>query len=412
MRAKITQAAVARLGTGEAIFDTEIRGFLVQANKASKSYRLKTIIGRRQAMITIGTHGSPWTVEQARRRALYLLSEIAGGRDPRIQAAGPSAITVAQLAELFISQHAEAKKRSSSVSTDRKNLDNHIIPLLGSTVVSELTANHIENFKLAVKAGRTRPPDPKAQLKRQGGGLLVRGGPGVANRCLTLLSTMLNLAEHWGYRPKQSNPVRGITRFKESPRERYLIESEIRRLFDTLDAAEATELPSAILAIRLLMLTGARLSEILTLEWNQLAPDCRTARLPQSKTGAKTLVFPPMAASLLSAAPKVIDNPFVIPGGKRGSHLVDLQRPWQRVRRAAGIPDVRLHDLRHTFASMAVMNGVPLTTVGELLGHTKPETTKRYAHFNPETLHAAASKVSEAFDRLAAPKPSPTGRSY
>jgi integrase len=160
----------------------------------------------------------------------------------------------------------------------------------------------------------------------------------------------------------------------------------------------AAETTYAIAAFRILLLTGCRLSEIQTLEWRHVDLLEKELRLPDSKTGAKTVHLGNAAVTLLEAIPRVKDNPYVIVGKKENTHLTDLQHPWRRIREAAGLGDVRIHDLRHTFASGGLLVGEGLAMIGKLLGHTQVQTTARYAHLAADPVKQAATKIS---DRLA-----------
>lgn len=391
---RITKSTVDQLKPGDSIWDSEVKGFGIRCQLAAKTYLLKTKVGSKVRWITIGRHGSPWTAEKARLEALKLLGRIADGIDPqKDEMAGQ--FTMADLCERYMAQHAIPTKKPSSASLDQKNIDNHVLPLLGQKLVREVSSTDIEGLKVAIRNGETAPKDRKAKSRSQGGGLTVKGGPGVSNRCLTLLSKMFKLAETWEMRPKASNPVEGISRYREQPKERFLSPPEIGRLGDTLDEfdREGVDSPYPTAAIRLLLLTGARLSEILTLRWDAVHLERGTIRLLDSKTGAKTIYLPSQAVAILTDLPRLSDNPHVIIGGKSGNHLVDLQRPWQRIRAKAKLSDVRIHDLRHTFASVAAQGGKSLSEIGALLGHRSTETTKRYAHFTENHIADASNEV-------------------
>jgi integrase len=183
--------------------------------------------------------------------------------------------------------------------------------------------------------------------------------PYQANRTLGVLSKMMNLAETWGIRDKHTNPCEDVERYLERKRERFLSPAELQRLGQALTAAETngTETKYAIAAFRILLLTGCRLSEIQTLEWRHVDLLQKELRLPDSKTGAKTVHLGDAAVALLEALPRVKDNPCVIVGKRENTHLTDLQHPWRRVRKAAALDDVRIHDLRHTFASGGLLVG-------------------------------------------------------
>ncbi len=156
----------------------------------------------------------------------------------------------------------------------------------------------------------------------------------------------------------------------------------------------------AIAAYRLLIFTGARLSEILTLRLDWIDAAAGVARLPDSKTGPKNLYLPPGALAVLESLPRMSGNPYVLPGDRAGAPFVDIQKPWQRVRALAGLPDLRIHDLRHAFASAAVAAGDSLFIVGKLLGHRQASTTERYAHLAPDPAKAVADRTAERLRKL------------
>ena len=402
---RITKTVVDGLGPNQVVWDAEVKGFGVRCQTKAKSYILKANIQGRWRQRAIGLHGSPWTPDTARAEAKRLLYEIAQGKDPT-ERKFSERVRMKELCSRYLEQYAAPKKKASSVSLDRMNIKNHVLPLIGQKFVDELKPTDMEAFKNAVREGKTAPRDAKAKRKEQGGGLIVRGGPGVANRCLTLLSTMLNLAELWGLRSKGSNPVKGIARYAEKPKERFLSVDEFRRLAVTLDqfGHEEAESTYAITAIRLLVATGARLSEILTLKWDHVQFERRRLRLPDSKTGAKTIELTPHAVDLLKALTRVDGNPYVIVGRRHGQHLIDLQRPWQRIRSAAGISDVRIHDLRHSFASLAIQNGVSSNAIQKLLGHRSSETTRRYAHLADSYVAQENDKIGQLLSSAMAAK--------
>jgi integrase len=209
-----------------------------------------------------------------------------------------------------------------------------------------------------------------------------------------MLSKMFNLAEDWGLRRDGSNPARRIRKFREEEKKRYLSEDEQARLgqvlADVLESGEETEY--AVAAISLLILTGCRLGEILTLRWDYVTP--HHLELPDSKTGRRRIPLPREAYDILMSLPRREGNPYVILGEKPDGHLVNLQKTWRRVRHAAGLDDVRMHDLRHTYASVAVMSGIDPFLLKEIMGHRNLQTTLRYAHFADEAVQRAAGSVA------------------
>jgi integrase len=203
---------------------------------------------------------------------------------------------------------------------------------------------------------------------------------------------MFNLAERWGMRPDGSNPCRHVEKFAERKRERLLSPAELARLGDALAAYDGS--PYAVAAVKLLVLTGARLGEVLGLRWEWIDFERGEARLPDSKNGAKTLHLPPPALAVLAVLPRLDGNPYVIVGAKESTALVNLEKPWRAIRRPAGLDDVRLHDLRHAFASVAASSGMGLPIIGKMLGHTQAATTARYAHLASDRVKAAAAAVA------------------
>ena len=214
-------------------------------------------------------------------------------------------------------------------------------------------------------------------------------------KILTLLSKAFNLAEVWGWRPVGRNPCRHVERYKEESRDRYLSESELKRLREVLARIEyeRTASPQTIAAIRLLILTGCRSSEILRLRWDEVDFERQCLSLSDSKTGKRTVMLNSAALEILEGLEQVEGNPYVIPGGKRGKPLSTLQRLWDRVRVEADIADVRVHDLRHHFASVAINSGHNLSVIGKLLGHSKIATTQRYAHLADDPLRWANEQI-------------------
>ena len=197
------------------------------------------------------------------------------------------------------------------------------------------------------------------------------------------------------FRPDGFNPCRHVEKYREARRERFLSQGELARLGDELRQAERDNnaTPWAIAAIRLLTFTGARRNEILTLQWEHVSEEHGCLMLPDSKTGRKAVRLSPPALALLQTIPRLEGNPYVICGERPGRHLVNIEKPWRRIRKAAKLDDVRLHDLRHSFASVAASGGQSLIVIGKLLGHSQPATTARYAHLADDPVKAASDAV-------------------
>jgi integrase len=375
MRGKITIRSVAALRPGETLKDTELTGFEVRAREGgAKSYSVVYRDGRGrgapQRRYTIGPHGSPWTPETARADAKRVLGQVAHGKDPaRAKTEEKAAPTVAALAEQFMAEHAEAKRKASTAREYRRLLDHVVLPAIGKRKVANVTRQDVTKFHHA-----------------------RRETPIEANHALAVASALFNFAERIGCRPDGSNPYRHVEKYPQRNRERFLSADELARLGDALAAHDGS--PYATAAIKLLVFTGARLGEVLGLQWQWIDFDRGEARLPDSKSGPKTIHLPPPALAVLTELPRVEGNPHVIVGGVPGAGLVNLEKPWRAIRKKAELEDVRLHDLRHAFASIAVSSGMGLPIIGKMLGHTQAQTTQRYAHLARDPVKAAAAAVA------------------
>lgn len=380
-------------GAEQFVWDAEVKGFGLRVKPSgTKSYVLKYRIGSRTRRLTIGKHGSPWTPGEARRRALDLLRNVKDGRDPATEkVAVQKDVTIAALAAFYLDQGPSEKpnKKPSSWVTDRSNIERHIKPLLGQRMVNSVTLTDVAKFQTDVAAGKS-----KADIRTKSRGrALVRGGKGTAARSLAVLGAMLQFATRHGL--ILSNPAKGVPLLKGERKERFLSEAELAKLADTLSVmeAEAAMSPTAAAAIRLLLLTGCRKSEILTLRWEQVDSERRCLRLPDSKTGAKVVPLARAALSFLNELFRLSESIFVLPASK-GGHYTGLQKDWERIRARAGLGGVRLHDLRHSFASFAVADGHSLFMIGKVLGHRQARTTEGYAHLAADPVLAVADRTA------------------
>jgi len=392
--ARLTKRRIDAMQAGETHWDSDVRGFCCRARTKRKIFYLKMRSKGRQRWLTIGEYGAPWTVETARREAQRLLGEVLNGADVETLRHGGNAgdPIVEDLSARFIEEYARHHKKASSVYIDEINIRNHVLPLIGKIAVKDVTCSDIETFKQAVRDGKTAT---KPGEKRERFGPSASGGPGAANRCLALLSKMFNLAEVWGWRPEHSNPVHMVAKYKENKIQRFLSDEEFQRLGQVLAEVyeEGGSSHYVVAAIRLLLLTGARLSEILTLKWAYIDQRGGYIQLPTSKTGPKVIFLNDDAIAVLDAIERCDGNPYVIVGSVDGQHLVNIQKPWRKIRKRAGLDDVRIHDLRHSYASVAASNGASLPIIGQLLGHNEVQTTQRYAHL-------AATPVRQANDAV------------
>lgn len=395
---RLTKRKIDALKPGEIAYDCEPIGFCCRGQKTKKTFMLRVTVMRRQKWLVIGDLGSPWTLETARMEAQSLLWDIRRGADiERLRYGGRvDTPSIADLCDRFMKEHAIPNKRQRSAESDAQNIENHIKPLLGEMAVKDVNRTDIETFKHAVREGKTGQFAHRRRRKKHAS-TRVTGGPAAANTCLCILSKAFNLAEIWGWRAEHTNPIRLVSKYKIEPRQRFLSDYEMQTLGEVLQRCDddGSEDPYATAAIRLLALTGARLSEILTLEWKFIDFGRGFAHLPVSKTGQKVLFLNTHALAILREIEPQAGNPYVIVGKVPGTRLVNLEKPWRRIRRLASLDDVRLHDLRHSFAAFAAGSGASLPFIGQLLGHKEPQTTQRYAHLAAKPVQAVNNQVGE-----------------
>lgn len=352
------------------VWDTQIAGFGIRIMPSgAKTYQAQYRKGGRTRRVSVGRHGKI-TVDEARKLAKEVMGQVAKGENPAEDISQHrKAPTIAALCERFFQSHVLERCKPSTQKEYRRAIDLFINPALGRFKVVDVERKDI------------------AELHHK-----FRNKPYQANRTLGVLSKMFNLAEIWGLRPDGSNPCRHVPKYREVKRQRYLSNAELQRLGHTLSEVESegSETPFIVAAFRLLILTGCRLGEIQTLKWDYITPD--GMELPDTKTGARRIPLPAAARAVLSALPQMPNNPYVIAGKVEGKHATDLQHPWRRIRDRAGLSNVRIHDLRHTYASNAVSSGMPIQMVGRLLGHTQIQTTMRYAHLADDPVRQAAEE--------------------
>jgi integrase len=415
MRGKITKRAVDSLAANanaEAVlWDQEVRGFGVRARVGGAKtyilhYRAGTGRGAPLRKLTIGKHGSPWTPDMARTQAKRLLGLIASGEDPAERRADErKALTVSELCDLYLAEGTTHKK-PSTLRADQGRIVHHIKPLLGQKRVDKVTRGDVERMLVDVRDGNTAAPKPNEGKRRPGS--IATGGSGVSGQCVALMGTLLAFAVTRGLR--RDNPARGVKRPPVRKMDRFLSEDEIARLAIALDAeANRTGNPYPAAAIELLLLTGGRRGEIIGLQWQHVDFERQCLRLPDSKTGAKVIYLNAPALEVLAVLPRMSTNPHVVPGKREGGPLVGIDKVWFRVRAAAGLQDVRLHDLRHSFASMGVAGGLSLPVIGALLGHKHAATTARYAHLSADPLRAANDVVGTRITAAMKRKPDAHG---
>ena len=356
-------------------WDRELPGFGIRVYATGgKVYVAQTRAGGRSRRVTLGRHGII-TPEEARRRAALAISRLKSGQPAKVTAAdttgkGP---TVAEVAKRYLAEHVEVRLKPNTAKNVRTDLKKHILPAFGKLPVASLDRERIAALH--------------ASLYRT---------PAAANRIVDTLSALISTAAAWGMAPEGSNPCSGFAKYRTGKPERFLTEAEFSRLGQAVTEMEAVGniQPGAAAAIRLLMLTGCRCNEILRLRWDEVDLERNELRLSDSKTGQRTVPLSPAAARVIARRPRIHDDPWVIPGRRKGRPLRNVDRSWRKVRERSGLEDVRLHDLRHSFASRALALGESLPMIGKLLGHARVQTTARYVHLAEQSVRQSAARIS------------------
>ena len=365
-------------------WDRELAGFGVRVYPSgSKVYIVQTRGPEGPKRVTIGRHGVI-TANQARRRAAAAIARIKAGENPGLSPAPRrESPTVAEVALRFLREHVEVRCKPATVVHYRTAIDRHIVPALGGVQIGALTPKQVADLHYG-----------------------LRERPYTANHAVDTLSQLIRQAAAWGLVPEGANPRRQVQRYREGRRERFLTDVEFRRLGRVLDEMEAAgEAPvHAIAGIRLLMLTGCRRNEVLTLRWEDVDLGAGELRLRDTKTGPRVVSLSPAAAEVLAAVPRVAGNPWVIAGHRPGARLSSLYNHWHRIRARADLEDVRLHDLRHSFASRALALGESLPAIARLLGHSQLRATARYAHLGGDAGKEAAARVAAVIGADILPK--------
>jgi integrase len=399
---KITKKFIdglASAGTDYFVWDSGLTGFGVRVQPSgAKSFVVKYRVGSGRGApsrrLTLGTVGK-LTPDEARAIARKRLADVAHGRDPAGERAeARRALTVAALADRFLAEHIRTKRKPNTIVLYEHLVETAITPAFGS--------------KAAVSIA-------KADVLRMHHDL--RDRPFLANRAVAVTSAMFSWAGKIGLVQEDFNPAARIEKYREEGRERFLSTDELLRLGDALRCAETDGIawnpdatknskhaprpenrrtrigPHPIAAIRLLLLTGARLREILHLEWTQVDLERGILWLPDSKTGKKALVVGAAALQVVTDLPRL--GRFVIASNHPDRPRHDLKKPWDLITRAAELDGLRIHDLRHSYASTGASAGMGLPIIGRLLGHTQARTTQKYAHLADDATRRAANEISD-----------------
>jgi len=395
---KRTVDALQSNGRDFTAWDGTVSGFGVRVRRSgAKSYVVVYRAGagrgapvRRYTIAAVGKI----TPADARARAKFILGAVANGHDPAHQRTSERGTSkVSELADQFMADHVRAKRKAATAEFYRDILDRIVKPALGTTKADKVTR---------LQVGRLHSS--------------LSETPFQANRVLAVVGSMYSFASRAGMVPEGINPARGIDKFKESRRERFLTSEELERLGNAIREAETTGIlwavddskpnakhvpkakrftnidPFAAAALRLLLFTGCRLREILHLRWEHVDLERGCLFLPDSKSGRKTVILNAPALAVLNGLERI--GPYVAPGNEPEQPRHDLKRPWDAVTKQAGLIGVRLHDLRHTYASVGAGGGLGLPIIGRLLGHSQVATTARYAHLDNDPLRRASEAIA------------------
>jgi integrase len=385
----------------EILWDDTVRGFGVIAfRNGGKVYVAQYRKDGRSRRTRIGDHGR-LTPEEARKLAKVILGAVESGADPIAERRAAREVrTFKTVADDFLSLHVVTKRKARTGNEYRRILQTRVLPALGSKRIVD-----VRQADVAKLHGK------------------LSGTPYEANRALALISAVWNWAARRGEVAFADNPAKAIERYPEQGRERYLTSAELARLGAAMNEGESIGLPYAVddskpkakhapkadrrrtkldpfaaAAIRLLILTGARLREILDARWENADLERGVIFLPDSKTGRKPVYLSAAAQTVIASLPRVSGNPHIIAGEREGAPRADLKKPWAAVCKAAELEGVRLHDLRHSFASIGAGASMGLPVIGKLLGHSQAATTHRYAHLDADPLRRAVETIGSTID--------------
>ena len=365
------------------VWDTEIKGFGCQVLKSgtTKTYVFYywSPLTKKKGYVKIGCHGNI-TVDFARNSAKKLAAAVASGIEPKKEKEEKfieekQSILFADFFEIFKNKHIIVTyKDKGRNNIGLSNL--HILPYFSQKKLDEISSKDIRNFL-----------DSLSHF------------PITANRSFALLSVAFKKAEDWEYLPPRSNPCTGVNKYKENQKQRFLSEGELKKLEESL-IQQQKEQPGSyctVNAIFLVLYTGCRVGEILSLKWENIHLSDRYIHLPDTKTGEGARPLNQKAIDLISSMTPKEGNPYVFYGKVPGQPMANIKTAWVKILQRADIKDFRIHDLRHSFASFALKKGVPLVHVSKLLGHRNIATTMRYAHLELEQLKESTNIVNQVF---------------
>jgi integrase len=347
----------------------------------------------RKRRVTVGFYPD-MSVTEAREEALHVLADMRAGEDPVVErkirqaAAAAKDLTIAQLGEKWLTDYVRPKLKPRTQDDYERLLAQHINPAVGRLPVAHISRDDVVGLHVSMK-----------HIPRR------------ANYTISTLRALINFGIDLGYRPPASNPVRRIKMYRQRLHERFLTEAEIAKAADAITQAEQSGKvgPHGAAGLRLCLFTGARSGEITAVEWSHVDQERRLIRLPDSKTNEpRTIHLSPAALEVLDGIPRV--GRYVIAGAKADEPYKNLKRAWIIARAYAGLDDVRLHDLRHSYASWAINRGISLEMIGKLLGHKVAATTQRYAHLARDVLGTINDDLGAAMQAAIEKKQPPSGK--
>ena len=377
----VDDAAIA--GRAVVLFDTELPGFCLKITPAGrKVFQLRYRMGGRGTNLrtfTLGQFGRPWTVEGARRQAQALFGDVRRGIDPAAEkrrkvVEEQGALSVETLSREFLAIHGKTQLKARSYVEYERAFRSYINPRLGKIRVRDLSHGDVRGLHHSMRTMTV-----------------------TANRTIQVLSKFMSWAIAGDYRPDRQNPCKGLKKFPEQPRQRYLSPAEIGAVGAAIRDLEAdnTLSPWQAAIFRCLLLTGMRSSELRLLQWASVDFEAALFRLPDSKVGRRDIPIPAPVRQILQALPRLEGCPFVFAGRATGKPLANTRWPWQRIAARAGIPPARVHDLRHSTASIGVTAGASLLLIGGVLGHKSQATTSRYSHLSDDPVRQTAETIAE-----------------
>ncbi|MCI4660325.1 MAG: site-specific integrase [Neomegalonema sp.] len=391
---KLTKKKVESLVAAETdllVWDEALPGFGVRVKPSGvRSYivQYRSQPSGTSRRMTLGKHGPLLSFEQARKQARAILADAQRGEDPADERhKARRAPTMAQLAEDYLERHARPNKRPKSVRDDEAMLRNHILPALACSKVEHVSRRDIEKLHLKLKEK-----------------------PYLANRVLSLLSKMFNLAKSWHW--QSDNPATGIPKYPEAKRQRWLSNDELSRIVEILEQHPNRRAADAVL---LQLLTGARIGEVLSARVQDIDLTLGVWTKASHQTKQKRTEHLPLSAQAVALLADIMTRldageAYLFPGDRPGRPLTSIKLFWCSVLRQAGITDYRIHDNRHTYASHLVSSGLSLEIVGRLLGHTQAATTQRYAHLADDPLRAATERFATKMGELKGKNPTATSK--